>query len=164
MGSAKTIFLLLISCLAVWAFMALDAGLSGGSAQDPTPGFLYIAIAVGLMFVIGSGAGGEGAETLGSIFGLLPMLALLAFCAVSQAEYEDRPEARAQRALSEDIRCSVEQAGLSAEDRPFVRARIGMIADNGEVGDQVLQREIEGRMGIKILPKCGFERSDHRNI
>jgi len=158
MSRFQTILLLVISCLAVGMFLAMDEGLSGGSAQDPTLGFGYIAIGVVLIFYLGSGQGGDAAELLAMVYGFLPLLALLTLCGVSQSRWENRPEAVAQRALAADIRCAVEQAGLAESDRRYVRVRIGLIAEHGEVGEKGLQTEIEQRMRIRILPGCRFER------
>jgi hypothetical protein len=140
-------------------FLTLDKGLSGGSAQNPALGIGYIALAIAFILYLGSGLGGDGAEMAAIAYGFLPLIALLTLYGASQSRWENRPEAVAQRALAADIRCSVEKAGLAEGDRPYVRVRIGLIAEHGEVGEKGLQTEIEQRMRIRILPGCEFERT-----
>jgi len=148
---------LLILAAAAVAFVYLDKSLSGGSASNPTvPIALAVAFAVFAAFIFVSG--GKGANVALNGFDLIPFL-LLGFCMLPQWKWQSSPEKKADRSLAENIRCATRAAGIPEDSRSFVRARINMLRQHGDTADRTRQREIESRLGIRILPDCKFERA-----
>jgi hypothetical protein len=149
------IIVLVLTIIAALILMSFDRQLSGGSALSPVYGIGFIVLCLAMIVFLVVGKDGFADTPLGNAFGLLPLFLVFGYCSYGQSKFRNRPEAIANHQLARNVRCAVEKAGLADKDRPFVSVRIRMI---DRFGPPTTVREIEDRMGIRILPDCGFER------
>ena len=154
MKLTAVILLLAVAGFAVF-FRMLDSGLSGGSATNAIVpiGIAVICIGMAIMVVLGNE---ELAKVVAKLAALAPLL-VLAYCATVSRQYDQSPAKKDDKELAGNIRCAARAAVVPEADKGFVRARINILGDHGDVNGQ-LQREIEQRLRIIVLPDCRFNR------
>ena len=154
--------LVVVSGLVI-AFLALDKGLSGGSASDPTFAYVFIGVAVLLILLIATNnVNGLGLGLTG-LFAAMPILFVVGMFLYTQYSWKTRPEAKARDGYVEEIKCSLRAAAISSADWKYISPRLSMLRDYGEVENPahprgVLLEQIETRAKIIVLPNCQFER------
>lgn len=151
------IILLATGMAAVSLFMYLDRELSGASAKNTAYFIAFLFVGFIFILVIIFKDSNVQISSVASIFALSPFFLFIGGFHLTQLQWKYRPEAVERRAFAQNIRCATRAAGVTKADRPFVRGRINIISDHGDVNDQLL-KAIEDRMGIRILPDCRFER------